>query len=441
MHTNRKATRSQPHLPSPCRAHVPTVESKIAPHRAQSETFAASHAASDMVVSIPCGCATLHSNPALLCRCEALAKVNLGTDVAISGILPFLHRRRDLPSFAGVCRAWNTLSKLSRATSPSCAVDVRLAVEFGLHEHARRDSRGGACTSRSPEYDGDYILLHRGVGPAMSVYCHNVLSDRPTEFISLPSLNGHGNYSHAPEGGSCRGTSVTTTFFKVRFDPWSLTVKTDDYTFAETVGGPLVQTYWNGERSVTLTAVPFATARDSIQRWGRPDARISGWVPDPEATGDRPLMLPPSCGRAMIDLRRTGFGVPAVLDGTAFGTMGCDPVGRVSVAEVDGRPIKSGHSEEPTPAAAARAWQRIHLSGGGYAGRLAPRADRTLDEGASFGDYDDEGRNGGWVLPLAIVDETTVGASPDSGDLGRGWFCFSASPVTKAATRGQQILD
>ena len=46
--------------------------------------------------------------------------------------------------------------------------------------------------------------------------------------------------------------------------------------------------------------------------------------------------------------------------------------------------------------------QRVILAGGGYAGRLVPSADRTRDEAAEGGDFDDEGFNGGWVLPLAV---------------------------------------
>ena len=48
---------------------------------------------------------------------------------------------------------------------------------------------------------------------------------------------------------------------------------------------------------------------------------------------------------------------------------------------------------------------RVAIYGGGYAGRMTPLGDRTTDERAKGANYDDEGRNGGWVLPL--VREST----------------------------------
>ena len=56
---------------------------------------------------------------------------------------------------------------------------------------------------------------------------------------------------------------LRTTFSRVRLDPWQLIVKTDDYTFASSEGGPLALTYWNGTRRAEFHDVPFATARDS----------------------------------------------------------------------------------------------------------------------------------------------------------------------------------
>ena len=46
-------------------------------------------------------------------------------------------------------------------------------------------------------------------------------------------------------------------------------------------------------------------------------------------------------------------------------------------------------------------WQdELLLVGGGFAGRCVPERDTTRDELAAGGNYDNEGRNGGWVLPL-----------------------------------------
>ena len=320
--------------------------------------------------------------------------------VAVCGILPYLDRLSDFPAFSKTCRNWNSLAKVARAISPACARDIRLAVEFGLHTPKRREAKASkkqkglfrATDSQSDEgssYDGEYQLLHRGVGSAMTIYCHNVLSDRPTEFISLKEKN---NFSYAPIGGSCWGSSVRTSFSKLRFNPWSLTVKTDDYTFARSRGGPLHQSYWNGEREITLNHVPYATARDSNgHSWGFGTNNERTLIDDLETRGEYPF-LPRESGQAMIDLRGTGFGVENADkndEESAFCAMGCSPYGRIAVKASP--PLNFD--------------QRIHLAGGGYAGRLAPRNDRTRDETASVYDFDDEGNNGGWVLPLKIVKE------------------------------------
>jgi len=339
--------------------HVPTLEAKLAPIIFQSPKLATAHES-----------------------CEGLNKF-IGSDIALGGILPHLDRLHDFPAFAQTCRDWNNLARIARATHPSCARDVCIAVEFGLHNQ----QTGG---SKKIHADGEYEILYRGLGPPMVIYCHNMLSNRPTEFISLKGT-GQTNYSYAPSAGSCRGTSVRTVFTKLRFDSWSLTVKTDDYTFAKTVGGPLRQTDWNGARYVDLHQVPYATARDSLPHGHYGMNHSRAMIEDPEATGDWPLLCEES-GRAMLDLRGTGFGVEDASD-SAFGCMGFSASGRIAVqAETTG---------------GCHQW--IHIAGGGYAGRLAPRADRTLDETAIYGNHDDEGQNGGWVLPLKIVGKEEEG--------------------------------
>ena len=46
----------------------------------------------------------------------------------------------------------------------------------------------------------------------MRLYCHNVLSPRPTEFVSLDALN----FSFFPAGGAAQGSDLSTTFTKLR---------------------------------------------------------------------------------------------------------------------------------------------------------------------------------------------------------------------------------
>ena len=55
---------------------------------------------------------------------------------------------------------------------------------------------------------------------------------------------------------------------------------------------------------------------------------------------------------------------------------------------------------------------QLIVFGGGYAGRVSPQRDRTLDEAATGILYDDEGNSGGWVLPLHVWQEEDTAVIP-----------------------------
>ena len=223
--------------------------------------------------------------------------------------------------------------------------------------------------------DGEYRFWQWGerTHPPLTLFCRNLLSTRPTEFLSL--ANEGTNLSYFPCGGAALGTVLVSSFRKLRICPWTLTVKTDDYTYA-TSGGHLLQTYWNGQRRLEFFEVPYATARDAA---GHAHSATS---------------LSRNRGQAQIDLRGTGLAV----DTGEFMSVGCASFGRVCV------PTES--CAEPK----TRVQQRVALYGGGYAGRMAAEQDRTTDERAAGENFDDEGRNGGWVLPL--IRETEASISP-----------------------------
>jgi hypothetical protein len=217
-------------------------------------------------------------------------------------------------------------------------------------------------------------------------YCHNVLSSRPTEFLTLPAGSST-NFSFLPSGGSISSrpehNHLATRFTKLRVCPWLLVVKTDDYSFSSSQsrrGGTLIQSYWNGERVVAFNDVPYATARNS-------NGPMSGGHLD---------------GFAAIDLQGTEFGVR--FDG--FRPMGCSAWGRVVVLVPPGtaEPVKEIRSRPVR--------QRVFLRGGGFAGRMTPIRDVTRSEVAINGNYDNEGVNGGWVLPLERFDA----AAADNGE-------------------------
>lgn len=316
--------------------------------------------------------------------------------------------RPALGSIALVCREWQVLSLIERSTTPASAKDIAVRMQL---------------LNQLEDVDGEYEIWRHGDRsiPPMRLYCRNVLSLCPTEFVTLPTpADGvDANWSIFPSGGAAAGSDVRTVFKKLRINPRSLMTKTDDYTFASTEGD-LLQTYWNGQRRVRFTEVPFATARS---------AAASG-----------------VCGAASIDLSATGFCV----DVGGFQPMGCSAWGVVLLPglplsddgailqDVDLRVAVSTRGEVPTLSSVGKrlAAERLLLAGGGFAGRLSPELDVTLDERAEGGNYDNEGRSGGWVLPLmptsAINGDKTLErelVSSDIGVLGRSLRRFPGGLV------------
>ena len=204
--------------------------------------------------------------------------------------------------------------------------------------------------------DGDYMLYYRG-NPSrpFQVYIEGFDGPCPQEYLTLQAQGQRTNFSEYNPGGSGRGTQLQTHFNRVRFNPVTLMVKTDDYTFASSAG-KITQTYWNGKRRIVLTALPYATARGCG-----------------------------ALGYANIDLTDTPFAVVS-----RFSAMGCGPSGAVTIED----------TELPG--------QVLHLEGDGFCGRLCPALDVTKVEKGMGGDYDNEGVNGGWVLQLAWAEDSTA---------------------------------
>lgn len=195
--------------------------------------------------------------------------------------------------------------------------------------------------------DGEHTLYFRGMS-SMPFNCEifDIKSNDPRVYISLVHTEYSQNYSYFPYNSPGR---IRTNFTKLRIDPKYLVVKTNDYTFSSSTGNPFTQKYWNGSASLHVTRVPYATARNCIDR----------------AAG---------CGQGNIDLRGTPFNVQS-----KFVAMGCRPGGS-AVYESNK--------------------QVVELVGFGYAGRVCAELDITLSEDAQPGDNDNEGENGGWVLVL-----------------------------------------
>ncbi|HEX6343779.1 GON domain-containing protein [Umezawaea sp.] len=94
--------------------------------------------------------------------------------------------------------------------------------------------------------DGNY-LLNTGTH-LVPVYCHDMAGD-PREYVTL----GAANFSQYTAGGAAPGTSVRTTFTRVRLDPATLTVDINDLTFATSTGSL-------SQGASVVTSMPYAVA-------------------------------------------------------------------------------------------------------------------------------------------------------------------------------------
>ena len=343
-------------------------------------------------------------------------EVELPDDLVVLSLFPLLSRctkRRqggydfikitagELDVAAAVCHSWRAAALALRALVPACARDV--AVKLRL-ERGTAAAVGPSVATRDSEYE----VWHDGdrSQPPMVLYIHNALSRRPSEFLTLPPT---GNFSFIPASGTAavphgQPPYIATRFTKLRVCPWILRAKTDDMTFATSDGAAqLSYRYWNGQRTANFTEVPYATARDVHMH-----------------TTHHLLLTQPGAvrGTAGIDLRGTGFGV----DLTRFAAMGCGAAGLILLPEASARlvgravetAVRGSDSE-----AKARTWQdHLFLVGGGYAGRCVPCTDTTADEVAAGGNYDNEGRNGGWVLEL-LMDTASATIFPVNGPIAR----------------------
>lgn len=80
--------------------------------------------------------------------------------------------------------------------------------------------------------DGNYTIV---AGRAFTVYC-NDMAGTPKEYLSLVNTAPTANFSQYTAGGAAPGADVRTSYTKVRLDPATLQVDTNDQTFATSTG-------------------------------------------------------------------------------------------------------------------------------------------------------------------------------------------------------------
>lgn len=134
--------------------------------------------------------------------------------------------------------------------------------------------------------DGEYPLHCPEARVTFSVWCHNMASGSPKEYLSLSFENNNAQYLCGPRCMSRHPTSstVTTSYTKVRINPCNLTVDVTDRTFSTSTGSIT-------HGSQVITSMPFGTAgscedsgtqnhpgRASVNFQGSPLAISSTWL-------------------------------------------------------------------------------------------------------------------------------------------------------------------
>ncbi len=104
--------------------------------------------------------------------------------------------------------------------------------------------------------DGRYVILPID-GQRFSVHCED-MSESPKEYLTLAQTGPGINTGSYAAGGPATGTTVTTTFTKVRLDPATLTVDIGDLFFATSTGSLTHPDALLG--NPTVTSMPYGTA-------------------------------------------------------------------------------------------------------------------------------------------------------------------------------------
>jgi hypothetical protein len=114
----------------------------------------------------------------------------------------------------------------------------------------------------APAPDGDY-QIEPAPGAVFTVHCKD-MATAPKEYLTLQRTGVSSNFSAVPACGSWSyGTSVRTSFTKIRIDPTTLLVDIGDLTFATSTGEI------NLGSGQYIREVPYAVAADcNCNYWG-----------------------------------------------------------------------------------------------------------------------------------------------------------------------------
>ncbi|MFP2923848.1 GON domain-containing protein [Pyxidicoccus sp. 3LG] len=165
-------------------------------------------------------------------------------------VLSLPNQRRGLPALA-----WS-LAML--ATGCGAADDVQARVDAPTTVSSRSlDSIPVTCMDiRAADplaVDGEYTLYLLGdASLPWTAWCHD-MAGTPSEFLTLARTGPDTNFSQYTAGSKSPGTTVRTTYTRLRIDPATLRVNTADQTFA-TSSGSL------NHGNTQVTAMPYGVA-------------------------------------------------------------------------------------------------------------------------------------------------------------------------------------
>lgn len=185
--------------------------------------------------------------------------------------------------------------------------------------------------------DGNYVIT-TGTGRILTVFCKD-MATAPKEYLSLVNTGGAANFSQYTVGGASPGSSVKSSYTKVRLDPATLKVNIADQTFATSSGS-----LNHSGGSEVVTSMPYSVAM----------ACVSSFNP---------------AGLANIDL--TGTPLAVATSPSPFQVGGFNASGNTTFSASN---------------------QVVNLTGGGFCGWNAP--------GPQFNPFN---QTGGFDLPLQFL--------------------------------------
>ncbi|RKH65430.1 GON domain-containing protein [Corallococcus llansteffanensis] len=123
-------------------------------------------------------------------------------------------------------------------------------------------------TAQPSAPDGPYLLYVGGKAAlAWTAWCHD-MAGTPKEYLTLEQTGSGSNYSQYLAGGNSTGTTVRTSYTRLRINPVTLRVDTADPTFSTSTGSLL-------HSPVQVTSMPYAVGMscNSTQAQAQVDLR------------------------------------------------------------------------------------------------------------------------------------------------------------------------